>query len=805
MNTCSASVLDRLNSLLDDDNAIYLSECGENRAISANKDFRLFMTMNISYGEVSRALKNRCVELYYIGKLYQKQTSQNEANINTSLFSVCGNCDVVEISLCDYCAIRIQYDLLCDMISFANMMYWFSFDMCMIYFAFINEENDKVNFRTFAKFVSLTIYYYQQCKYDEIEAFTTSANVFTKRDKKDIIRIIENVHRYFINFDIKKEENAINIILYLKYHLNTEFNENAITNVSEIIAKANSISSNVRTIASENFIFAKCLFGKFNFEEISNKIKDNANIIASNANNCAMLYHIYKKNKNANVTRQIKESFDYSFDELNESNIKSHLKMISQFDSFANQMRKLISIDYEQIFANELNVIVNNENSHFDDFHTKIYYLISLVNKNANVIRNNSELFIFILRYVISKYMNENQSEKIKKKEKKLKVQMLSNSQLSLYVHEFNSHKIFSINNDILCLHLNFALKTISFASCDMNKIFLRKIFAELNDTTSIESGMLPLITHNEDLKHIQQLISEFYSNVNIISDNDLNLIRNIINPSTQIEFDNKTEAFYAKFTSQSTFCFIKSSLHSKSENNLQQSITLDLLRLIIIDELKTNIKDKFRISNDEITYDIINVIKQHKNLLYIYPYIYFYIKNAYESIANAVDVIIAISNFNIKSYCDELITKYAKLFECNEEDANELIKRFAPSKESVYKIIGKNMIKQFHAERLNTYQKFDFAYQFVYGKCNNEYKSKIEEVQSKLNKYNTDENEDSNANDRNSNNMIERFICEVNEIKENTMSDNANKVKVKKFIDDYLLHFCDIILPFSTRTVLPA
>ena len=297
VNTCSASVLDRLNSLLDDDNAIYLSECGENRAISANKDFRLFMTMNISYGEVSRALKNRCVELYYIGKLYQKQTSQNEANINTSLFSVCGNCDVVEISLCDYCAIRIQYDLLCDMISFANMMYWFSFDMCMIYFIFINEESDKVNFRTFAKFTSLTIYYYQQCKYDEIEAFAKSVNVFAKRDKKDIIRIIDNVHRYFINFDIKKEAKAINIILYLKYHLNAEFNENAIANVSEIIAKANSISSNVRTIASENFIFAKCLFEKFNFEEILNKIKDNANIIASNANNCAMLYHIYKKSK----------------------------------------------------------------------------------------------------------------------------------------------------------------------------------------------------------------------------------------------------------------------------------------------------------------------------------------------------------------------------------------------------------------------------------------------------------------------------------------------------------------------------
>lgn len=71
VNTCSAAVLDRLNSLLDDDKQIYLNECGstEPRIIKAHKNFRIFLVMNDKFGEVSRALKNRCVEIYFMKDL----------------------------------------------------------------------------------------------------------------------------------------------------------------------------------------------------------------------------------------------------------------------------------------------------------------------------------------------------------------------------------------------------------------------------------------------------------------------------------------------------------------------------------------------------------------------------------------------------------------------------------------------------------------------------------------------------------------------------------------------------------------
>jgi len=93
VNTCSAAVLDRLNSLLDDDKQIYLNECGssEPRTIKAHKNFRIFMVMNDKFGEVSRALKNRCVEIYfeknllvvnYILEDYERKRRLNNENEN---------------------------------------------------------------------------------------------------------------------------------------------------------------------------------------------------------------------------------------------------------------------------------------------------------------------------------------------------------------------------------------------------------------------------------------------------------------------------------------------------------------------------------------------------------------------------------------------------------------------------------------------------------------------------------------------------------------------------------------------------
>ncbi|CAI4218341.1 unnamed protein product [Parascedosporium putredinis] len=67
-NLCSASVLDRLNSLLEPNGFISVNEhCdpnGEPRIVRPHPDFRIFLTTDPRYGELSRAMRNRAIEIH---------------------------------------------------------------------------------------------------------------------------------------------------------------------------------------------------------------------------------------------------------------------------------------------------------------------------------------------------------------------------------------------------------------------------------------------------------------------------------------------------------------------------------------------------------------------------------------------------------------------------------------------------------------------------------------------------------------------------------------------------------------------
>ncbi|KAI1738338.1 hypothetical protein F4680DRAFT_450092 [Xylaria scruposa] len=67
-NLCNASVLDRLNSLLEPEGSLIINEhCGpdgEPRIIEPHSEFRIFLTVDPRYGELSRAMRNRAVEIY---------------------------------------------------------------------------------------------------------------------------------------------------------------------------------------------------------------------------------------------------------------------------------------------------------------------------------------------------------------------------------------------------------------------------------------------------------------------------------------------------------------------------------------------------------------------------------------------------------------------------------------------------------------------------------------------------------------------------------------------------------------------
>ena len=69
VNHCTSAVLDRLNALLEPNGELLVNECGptaanELRIIKPHPNFRIFMTMDPQYGEISRAFRNRCIEIF---------------------------------------------------------------------------------------------------------------------------------------------------------------------------------------------------------------------------------------------------------------------------------------------------------------------------------------------------------------------------------------------------------------------------------------------------------------------------------------------------------------------------------------------------------------------------------------------------------------------------------------------------------------------------------------------------------------------------------------------------------------------
>ncbi|OTA01223.1 hypothetical protein A9Z42_0015340 [Trichoderma parareesei] len=67
-NMCNASVLDRLNSLLEPNGFLSINEhCGpggEPRTVKPHPEFRIFLTMDPRHGELSRAMRNRAIEIH---------------------------------------------------------------------------------------------------------------------------------------------------------------------------------------------------------------------------------------------------------------------------------------------------------------------------------------------------------------------------------------------------------------------------------------------------------------------------------------------------------------------------------------------------------------------------------------------------------------------------------------------------------------------------------------------------------------------------------------------------------------------
>ena len=82
-NLCNSAVLDRLNSLFEADGSLVLTEQGgfQNQAIRniiPHPNFRLFMTVNPGFGEISRAMRNRGIEMHFFKSKMESDLKPND-------------------------------------------------------------------------------------------------------------------------------------------------------------------------------------------------------------------------------------------------------------------------------------------------------------------------------------------------------------------------------------------------------------------------------------------------------------------------------------------------------------------------------------------------------------------------------------------------------------------------------------------------------------------------------------------------------------------------------------------------------
>ncbi|KAI5286645.1 hypothetical protein KEM54_006626, partial [Ascosphaera aggregata] len=82
-NLCNSSVLDRLNSLMEPNGSLIISEQrmsdGSSKVIMPHPNFRLFLTLDPRHGELSRAMRNRSIEIFFLAE------SKPLATVATSL------------------------------------------------------------------------------------------------------------------------------------------------------------------------------------------------------------------------------------------------------------------------------------------------------------------------------------------------------------------------------------------------------------------------------------------------------------------------------------------------------------------------------------------------------------------------------------------------------------------------------------------------------------------------------------------------------------------------------------------------
>jgi midasin len=122
-NLCSSSVLDRLNSLLEPNGYLSINEHpkedGEARIVKPHADFRIFLTMDPRNGELSRAMRNRAIELFLLPNPEEVDDSENMLSFGLES-AVYRYRNLMSLKLPDAAPTQEFTDIAVDHLSFAD-------------------------------------------------------------------------------------------------------------------------------------------------------------------------------------------------------------------------------------------------------------------------------------------------------------------------------------------------------------------------------------------------------------------------------------------------------------------------------------------------------------------------------------------------------------------------------------------------------------------------------------------------------------------------------------------------------------
>ena len=391
----------------------------------------------------------------------------------------------------------------------------------------------------------------------------------------------------------------------------------------------------------------------------------------------ALLNNKINKKNNILLPNEIKKYFNYSYDKLNLGNlIKYSFNTILNVESLINQYQKIIDYNYEsdlmsifkEIIDNKIKSIERNELVDYKYFffvYIKLSFLCNILSdENYKLfIRQNSDIFIFIVKKIFMKFQKifygkekmdfsqEKNKSEIAKLISKIKIKMSKNYFENSLV-KYNNINFFSLEDKyISIITFSYDSKNCEFnLKIPLNRDYLNKLFNEIvtnnisistsTSSTTLQKGnqnLLPYINNNDELINLNSLIQLLLNSTTYINDSIYSIIKQIFSYNVDAynqDMINQILNYHQILDNKNLYIFMSNISNNNclvNENeNIIKDIYYDLVKLMIIDEYKSNVINKIYGDNNKnlIISNIEELVKDNKILLYIYPYLYFYINN---------------------------------------------------------------------------------------------------------------------------------------------------------------------------------